>query len=130
MWAKLRGWAHWPVAMWAPKVCPRSDMEQLVATWQPGRVLVHFFGEHSSMWVTESQLDTWGSPQDELRLHALLLWGRQKHRCVHNPAKALYIQQMKWLGGFLALQVKHRNLMPEAIAALVSEWLCKQAGLT
>lgn len=55
-------------------------MMQLVATWQPGKLLVKFFGEHSSMWVSESQLEEWGGDQDEPRLHNLVLWGRQKHR--------------------------------------------------
>src|SRR5262249_13962498 len=90
---------------------------QLVATWQPGKLLVHFFGDHSTMWVQEGQLEAWGSPQDEPRLHALLLWGRQKHRCVHCSHMPLTDTPRAWR----PCRSKPRGMcarVPDAIATL------------
>lgn len=45
----------------------------------PGLVLIHFYGEHSSMWVKESELVPFNM-DDMNKMHDLKAWGRDHHK--------------------------------------------------
>ncbi|KAK9867491.1 hypothetical protein WJX84_009338 [Apatococcus fuscideae] len=79
VWAKLRGSAAWPGAIWSYDLCQRRDAPQLLTSFVEGTVLVRFYGEHSSMWLKPEQLEQ-PSLDDEDKTSALRSWGRQHHK--------------------------------------------------
>jgi hypothetical protein len=46
-----------------------------------GKLLVRFYGEHSSSWAAPKQLTPWeAGAQEEERLEALRLWGKRANK--------------------------------------------------
>ncbi|KAK9834168.1 hypothetical protein WJX81_004826 [Elliptochloris bilobata] len=84
LWVKLRGLCRWPVAAWAFALCRRHDTEQLLQSHRPGRLLVIFYGDHSTMWVRPEEVEADEDPGavelDASIARALRAWGRQRRK--------------------------------------------------
>ena len=53
----------------------------------PGFVLVHFYGEHSSMWVKDTDLMPLDM-DDHGKIHDLKAWGREHHKSATSPTRS------------------------------------------
>ena len=69
----------------SPKHRGQAPAEIIVPS---GHVLVHFYGEHSLMWVKEVELVPLDL-DDGAKLHDLKLWGREHHKSAHCPLRCL-----------------------------------------
>lgn len=50
-----------------------------------GKVLVRFYGDHSSSWVAQKQLLPWDEADVEHKSAALAVWGKKNNKCALNP---------------------------------------------
>lgn len=45
-----------------------------------GKLLVRFYGEHSSSWAAPKQLSSWQAGAEGEKLEALRLWGKRANK--------------------------------------------------
>ncbi|EFJ49391.1 hypothetical protein VOLCADRAFT_89771 [Volvox carteri f. nagariensis] len=78
VWIKMAGYCHWPAVVFSLRYCRKSEVPDLLASYQPGRTLVHFYGtvqqmtpgSHDHVWATQASLSSW-TTEREVRLAAL-----------------------------------------------------------
>ncbi|GLI62898.1 hypothetical protein VaNZ11_005720 [Volvox africanus] len=70
VWIKMAGYCHWPAVVFSLRYCRKSEIPDLLASYQPGRTLVHFYGSHDHVWASPSSLTPWSTDR-EVRLAAL-----------------------------------------------------------
>nr|BCL66177.1 hypothetical protein [Volvox reticuliferus] len=70
VWIKMAGYCHWPAVVFSLRYCRKSEIPDLLASYQPGRTLVHFYGSHDHVWASPSSLTPWITDQ-KVRLAAL-----------------------------------------------------------
>jgi hypothetical protein len=59
-------------------LCQTSDTATAAAA--AGKLLVRFYGEHSSSWAAPKQLSTWGPQEEGDRLEGLRQWGKRANK--------------------------------------------------
>ncbi len=52
-------------------------------------MLVHFYGEHSLMWVKEAELQPLDL-DDGAKVHDLKLWGREHHKSASDSSICVF----------------------------------------
>jgi hypothetical protein len=58
-----------------------STCQHTCAPVPSGKLLVRFYGEHSSSWAAPKQLTRWQQGQEEAeKLEALRLWGKRANK--------------------------------------------------
>nr|BCL66237.1 hypothetical protein [Volvox reticuliferus] len=70
VWIKMAGYCHWPAVVFSLRYCRKSEIPDLLASYQPGRTLVHFYGSHDHVWASPFSLSSWMTDR-EVRLAAL-----------------------------------------------------------
>jgi hypothetical protein len=66
--------------MWSLDLCLRATWPDIVLTFTPGRLLVRFYGEHSSSWIAPKHLVKWDEGNEQEKIAALKTWGKKVHR--------------------------------------------------
>lgn len=63
----------------------------MVTTCCSGKILVRFYGEHSSSWVAPKQLVLWEASDEAEKVEALKAWGKKTNRSdqEHNVKPSL-----------------------------------------
>ncbi|GAB4820518.1 hypothetical protein N2152v2_007564 [Parachlorella kessleri] len=79
VWAKVAGSGRFPAVTWSFAACKRKDMGALITAYRDGLVCVRYYGEHSTMWVRDEDLEP--PPEDESELQRQFKnWGRQRNK--------------------------------------------------
>nr|BBC28433.1 PWWP domain-containing protein [Yamagishiella unicocca] len=76
VWIKMPGYCHWPAIVFPLRYCRKAEVPALLASYQPSRCLVHFYGSHNYWWAAESSLTPWTAHR-EARLAALRALARK-----------------------------------------------------
>nr|BCL66111.1 hypothetical protein [Volvox africanus] len=86
VWIKMAGYCHWPAVVFSLRYCRKSEIPDLLASYQPGRTLVHFYGSHDHVWASPSSLTTWSTDR-EVRLAALKAVARSSRSAASTLAE-------------------------------------------
>eukprot|EP00775_Hariotina_reticulata_P007949 gene7949-8147_t len=66
--------------MWSIDLCLRATWPDIVLTFAPGKLLVRFYGEHSSSWISPKHLVKWDDGNEQEKVEAMKSWGKKVHR--------------------------------------------------
>ncbi|WIA29221.1 hypothetical protein OEZ86_011732 [Tetradesmus obliquus] len=80
VWVKLAGYCAWPALVWSLELCAKVTWPDIITSYVPGKLLVRFYGEHSSSWAAPKQLSSWQAGAEGEKLEALRLWGKRANK--------------------------------------------------
>lgn len=87
LWIACAGRIRWPAVAWSSSLCPKKDLGDLVLTYRPSKILVRYYGQHSSSWVPSNacqvpdgnesylfeEFQAWGKSENKVQLVELAL---------------------------------------------------------
>ncbi len=112
---QMPGYCHWPAIVFSLRHCRKREVGPLVDSHQPGRTLLHFYGEHNHVWVPPASLDTRAEEHDA-HLAALQAWTRRT-RWARGIARGTYDMQrvVVWRvvhgGAGSIVKVRHKGVL-------------------
>ncbi|GLC40999.1 hypothetical protein PLESTM_001144900 [Pleodorina starrii] len=83
LWVKTPGYCHWPAVVFSLRHCRKSEVPDLLATYQPGHTLLHFYGEHNHMWLLDEEVAALAAVaaeprEEEERRAELVAWSSRR----------------------------------------------------
>lgn len=73
----------------------------------PGKLLVRYYGEHSSSWVAPKQLLLWGASNEAEKVEALKAWGKKTNRYEHMLSVMIHDGSCNTTGHLQLLCMSH-----------------------
>lgn len=97
-----------------------------LAVHAAGKVLVRFYGEHSSSWVAAKQLLPWEEAELQHKSSALTLWGKKNNKCVALQSAAALLATHQLHGTRLWLSsVFNAHVTKQDSAVSWGLWPCR-----